>query len=64
VPLLTPTRELAAQILANIKEFIDLRSAVIFGGVIKTSSRSTKTRRRYFVATPGRLIDLQNYSLK
>jgi ATP-dependent RNA helicase RhlE len=32
--ILTPTRELAAQILANIKEygeFIDLRSAVIFG---------------------------------
>jgi ATP-dependent RNA helicase RhlE len=36
VPIILPTRELAAQILANIKEygeFIDLRSAVIFGGV-------------------------------
>ena len=34
--ILTPTRELAAQVYANIKEyseFLDLRSAVIFGGV-------------------------------
>ena len=34
--VLTPTRELAAQIFENVKEyseFIDFRSAVIFGGV-------------------------------
>ncbi|MEN8885257.1 MAG: DEAD/DEAH box helicase, partial [Winogradskyella sp.] len=34
--ILTPTRELAAQVYANVKEyseFLNLRSAVIFGGV-------------------------------
>ena len=34
--ILTPTRELAAQVYANVKEyseFLNIRSAVIFGGV-------------------------------
>jgi ATP-dependent RNA helicase RhlE len=65
--ILTPTRELAAQILANIKEyseFLDLRSAVIFGGV-NQNPQVAQLRQGVdiLVATPGRLIDLQNQGL-
>ena len=65
--ILTPTRELAAQILANIKEyseFVDLRSAVIFGGV-NQNPQVAQLRQGIdiLVATPGRLIDLQNQGL-
>ncbi|CAN1563315.1 SrmB Superfamily II DNA and RNA helicases [Flavobacteriaceae bacterium] len=65
--ILTPTRELAAQILANIKEyseFLDIRSAVIFGGV-NQNPQVTQLRQGVdiLVATPGRLIDLQNQGL-
>lgn len=65
--ILTPTRELAAQILANIKEysaFLDLRSTVIFGGV-NQNPQVTQLRQGVdiLVATPGRLIDLQNQGL-
>ncbi|WP_269684922.1 DEAD/DEAH box helicase [Flavobacterium lacustre] len=65
--ILTPTRELAAQILANIKEyseFVDLRSAVIFGGVNQNPQVSQLRQGvDILVATPGRLIDLQNQGL-
>jgi ATP-dependent RNA helicase RhlE len=65
--ILTPTRELAAQILANIKEyseFLDLRSAVIFGGVNqKPQVAQLRQGIDILVATPGRLIDLQNQGL-
>ncbi|UFH35200.1 DEAD/DEAH box helicase [Flavobacterium acetivorans] len=65
--ILTPTRELAAQILANIKEyseFLDLRSAVIFGGVNQNPQVSQLRQGvDILVATPGRLIDLQNQGL-
>jgi len=65
--ILTPTRELAAQIFANIKEyseFLDLRSTVIFGGV-NQNPQVTQLRQGIdiLVATPGRLIDLQNQGL-
>ncbi|KIA83964.1 DEAD/DEAH box helicase [Flavobacterium sp. AED] len=65
--ILTPTRELAAQILANIKEyseFLDIRSTVIFGGV-NQNPQVTQLRQGIdiLVATPGRLIDLQNQGL-
>jgi ATP-dependent RNA helicase RhlE len=65
--ILTPTRELAAQILANIKEyseFVDLRSTVIFGGV-NQNPQVAQLRQGIdiLVATPGRLIDLQNQGL-
>ncbi|RTY73487.1 MULTISPECIES: DEAD/DEAH box helicase [unclassified Flavobacterium] len=65
--ILTPTRELAAQILANIKEysaFLDLSSTVIFGGV-NQNPQVTQLRQGVdiLVATPGRLIDLQNQGL-
>ncbi len=65
--ILTPTRELAAQILANIKEysaFLDLRSAVIFGGVNQNPQvAQLRQGLDILVATPGRLIDLQNQGL-
>ncbi|WP_369753620.1 DEAD/DEAH box helicase [Flavobacterium sp. WC2409] len=65
--ILTPTRELAAQILANIKEygeFLDLRSTVIFGGVNqKPQVAQLNQGIDILVATPGRLIDLQNQGL-
>ena len=65
--ILTPTRELATQILANINEystFLDLKSTVIFGGV-NQNPQVTQLRQGVdiLVATPGRLIDLQNQGL-
>ncbi|MDH7445828.1 DEAD/DEAH box helicase [Aquimarina sp. 2201CG14-23] len=62
--ILTPTRELAAQILENVRaysEFVDIRSMVIFGGV--NANPQIKTLRQgvdILVATPGRLLDLHN----
>ncbi len=65
--ILTPTRELAAQVFANIKEyseFLDIRSAVIFGGVNqKPQVAQLRQGIDILVATPGRLIDLQNQGL-
>jgi ATP-dependent RNA helicase RhlE len=65
--ILTPTRELAAQIYDNIKEygeFLDLRSTVIFGGVNqKPQVAQLRQGVDVLVATPGRLIDLQNQGL-
>jgi ATP-dependent RNA helicase RhlE len=65
--ILAPTRELAAQVYANIKEyseFLDLRSTVIFGGVNqKPQVALLRQGIDILVATPGRLIDLQNQGL-
>ena len=65
--ILTPTRELAAQVYANVKEyseFLNLRSAVIFGGVNqKPQAASLRQGIDVLVATPGRLLDLQNQGL-
>lgn len=62
--VLTPTRELAAQIYENVREyseFIDFRSAVIFGGVNQNPQiRAIKGGLDLLVATPGRLLDLHN----
>ena len=62
--ILTPTRELAAQVYANVKaysEFLNIKSAVIFGGVNqKPQIAAIRQRVDVLVATPGRLIDLQN----
>ncbi|OEJ99061.1 ATP-dependent RNA helicase RhlE [Flavivirga aquatica] len=62
--ILTPTRELAAQVYANVKEyseFLKLRSAVIFGGVNQKPQIATLRQGiDVLVATPGRLLDLQN----
>lgn len=62
--ILTPTRELAAQVLEDVKsysEFVDLRSTVVFGGV--NANPQIRTLRQgvdILVATPGRLLDLLN----
>ena len=62
--ILTPTRELAAQIYANVKEysaFLDIRSTVIFGGVnAKPQIATLRNGVDILVATPGRLLDLQS----
>ena len=62
--ILTPTRELAAQIYENVKEYstyIDLISTVIFGGV-NQNPQVTKIKQGVdiLIATPGRLLDLEN----
>ncbi|MFK8067166.1 MAG: DEAD/DEAH box helicase [Gammaproteobacteria bacterium] len=59
--VLTPTRELAAQVEESIKtygKYVSLRSNVIFGGV-KIGPQIAKLRRNpdIIVATPGRLLD-------
>jgi len=59
--ILTPTRELAAQITENVEIFgkhTHLRSAVIFGGV-KINPQIAQLRQGVdiLVATPGRLLD-------
>ena len=65
--VLTPTRELAAQVYANVKEyseFLNIRSAVIFGGVNQKPQVATLRQGvDVLVATPGRLIDLENQGL-
>jgi len=62
--ILTPTRELAAQVQEEFKEyseFLDLRSTVIFGGVGATPQINTLRQGvDILVATPGRLLDLHN----
>ncbi len=60
--ILTPTRELAAQVAASVTlygENLSLHSAVVFGGV-KINPQMMKLRRGVdiLVATPGRLLDL------
>lgn len=61
--ILTPTRELAAQILDNIKEYsvnLNLKSTVIFGGVNQNpQKRALNAGIDILVATPGRLLDLE-----
>ncbi|MDQ6961249.1 MAG: DEAD/DEAH box helicase [Mariprofundaceae bacterium] len=62
--VLTPTRELAAQVGESIEtygRYLDLRSTVIFGGV-GANPQIQKIRRGVdvLVATPGRLLDLIN----
>ena len=62
--ILTPTRELAAQVsdsVATYGKHLPLRSTVVFGGV-KINPQMMKLRRGVdvLVATPGRLLDLYN----
>ncbi|MGM0593792.1 MAG: ATP-dependent RNA helicase RhlE [Pseudomonadota bacterium] len=59
--VLTPTRELAAQVGESVENYgkhLSLRSAVVFGGV-KINPQIDKLRRGVdiLVATPGRLLD-------
>jgi ATP-dependent RNA helicase RhlE len=62
--IVTPTRELAAQIHESILTYgknEQIRSAVVFGGV-KINPQMMKLRKGVdiLVATPGRLLDLYN----
>lgn len=62
--VLTPTRELAAQVYENIKEYsayLNIKSTVVFGGV-KAVSQIKVLRKGVdiLVATPGRLLDLHD----
>jgi len=62
--VLTPTRELAAQVHASVATYgknMPLRSAVVFGGVkINPQMQTLRQGVDILVATPGRLIDLYN----
>ena len=62
--ILTPTRELAAQVRESVTLYgkhLNLSSAVVFGGV-KINPQMMKLRRGVdiLVATPGRLMDLHS----
>ncbi|PZU40168.1 MAG: RNA helicase [Acidovorax sp.] len=61
--VLTPTRELAAQVEESVRgygKYLDLNSTVIFGGVgMNPQIERIKRGVDVLVATPGRLLDLQ-----
>ncbi|GGH55501.1 hypothetical protein GCM10010975_13130 [Comamonas phosphati] len=60
--VLTPTRELAAQVEENLRNYakhLDINSTVIFGGVgMKPQIARIEKGVDVLVATPGRLLDL------
>ncbi|MBL8443933.1 MAG: DEAD/DEAH box helicase [Zoogloeaceae bacterium] len=59
--ILTPTRELAAQVCESVEtygKYLPLTSLVMFGGVnINPQYQALKKRLDILVATPGRLLD-------
>ena len=62
--VLTPTRELAAQVAESVSNYsknLPMRSCVVFGGV-KINPQMQRLRQGVdvLVATPGRLLDLYN----
>jgi ATP-dependent RNA helicase RhlE len=66
--ILTPTRELAAQVYENVKtygKYLPLRVAVVYGGVnMEPQIAELMKGVEILVATPGRLLDhLQNRSV-
>ncbi len=64
VLVLTPTRELAAQVAQNVKEYsqnMKVKSVVVFGGVsINPQMQKLRGGADVLIATPGRLLDLHN----
>jgi len=62
--VITPTRELAAQVEKSIQNYsrhMNIRSAAVFGGVrIEPQISKLQDGLHVLVATPGRLIDLYN----
>ncbi len=62
--ILTPTRELAAQVGESIKTYAQhttLRTTVVYGGVkINPQMQRLRSGTDILVATPGRLLDLAN----
>ncbi len=65
--ILTPTRELAAQVQDDIRNYgvyLPLKSTVIFGGVNQNPQVNTLRQGvDILVATPGRLLDLHQQGL-
>jgi len=65
--ILTPTRELAAQVFEDVKyygKYVDMKATVIFGGVNQNPQvREIRSGVDVLVATPGRLIDLHSQKL-
>jgi len=59
--ILTPTRELADQIHANVEQYsqhVPLRTTVVFGGVdIRPQRDALREGCEILIATPGRLLD-------
>jgi len=64
VLILTPTRELAAQVgqsVVTYGEFLPFKSSVVFGGVgINPQIKTLRMGIDILVATPGRLLDLHS----
>ena len=62
--VITPTRELAAQVAQSVQNYsrnMNIRSAAVFGGVrIEPQIAQLQGGLDVLVATPGRLIDLYN----
>ena len=62
--ILTPTRELAAQVGESVKTYgkhLPFKSTIIFGGVgINPQKATLKQGVDIVIATPGRLLDLAN----
>ncbi len=62
--ILTPTRELAAQVAASVETYgqnLKMKSVVVFGGVkINPQMQKLRGGTDVLIATPGRLLDLQN----
>jgi ATP-dependent RNA helicase RhlE len=60
--ILTPTRELAAQVFDNVKmygKYLPFKSAKVFGGVnINPQIKQLQSGVDILIATPGRLLDL------
>lgn len=60
--ILTPTRELAAQVYESVQvygKYLPLKSTVVFGGVgINPQMQKLRAGVDVLVATPGRLLDL------
>lgn len=60
--ILTPTRELAAQVHESIRQYgqhVSIRSTVVYGGVkINPQMMALRAGVEILVATPGRLLDL------
>ena len=67
VLVLTPTRELAAQVEESVRtygKYLQLSSTVIFGGVgMNPQISKLKKGVDILVATPGRLLDLQQQGM-
>ena len=65
--VLTPTRELAAQVEESVRtygKYVELKSTVIFGGVgMNPQISKLRSGVDILVATPGRLLDLQQQGM-